>query len=524
MQWSSVLLCGKPSQLLAELAVPSYHLPISQPPWNDLFRELGAHGGEVDVELVTFLDTCDWRLWRAGSVLELAEGPEHTSCRLLDRVSAVVAATARVTGAPRFSTDLPQGVLRKRVAKLIKSRALTELVQVRRVRRSWDQSDPLGKILCRVVLEEHTLLEARASAALPGQLRVVPVRGYAGAGKRLDEALRARVSIKPANKPVLATALEHLGRAPLDTVVEMPRLSSAATIESALKDTLRAFTKSLEINAPLVVRDIDAECLHEFRVAVRRIRSLISRFKKVVPEATAFADDFRWLGTVTGPLRDLDVYLIEFPTYQARVSSHTRQHLRPLRKFLAERRQDALSEVARALVSDRFETFLSRWNAYLHERSDSSSPLSQNPVIEVAYREIRRCYKTVIRDGRRIDDSSPASELHDLRKRCKKLRYLLETFRTLAREQEVEHLIRELKKLQDVLGTFQDLEVHVDYLASVGESISGSGAGRAPTLMAMGELLASLRTEHDRTRERFAAVFARFDRPNNSRLLKELFS
>ena len=55
----------------------------------------------------------------------------------------------------------------------------------------------------------------------------------------------------------------------------------------------------------------------------------------------------------------------------------------------------------------------------------------------------------MVRDGGRIDDGSPAEDLHELRKRGKELRYLLELFGSPFPKAVVKPLVSTLKDLQD---------------------------------------------------------------------------
>ena len=61
--------------------------------------------------------------------------------------------------------------------------------------------------------------------------------------------------------------------------------------------------------------------------------------------------------------------------------------------------------------------------------------------------------------GAAIDDASPPEALHDLRKKGKELRYLLEFFAGLYPAEVVKPMVKTLKALQDTLGRFQDREV-----------------------------------------------------------------
>ena len=76
----------------------------------------------------------------------------------------------------------------------------------------------------------------------------------------------------------------------------------------------------------------------------------------------------------------------------------------------------------------------------------------------------------MVKLGGAIDDDSPAEDYHELRKRGKELRYLLELFGApLYPGEVVKPMIKSLKSLQDVLGRHQDREVQVAMLSSLGD-------------------------------------------------------
>ena len=62
------------------------------------------------------------------------------------------------------------------------------------------------------------------------------------------------------------------------------------------------------------MRDIDTEFLHDLRVAVRRTRSALKLAGDALPAGLAarFSPEFKWLGDLTTPTRDLDVYLLGY--------------------------------------------------------------------------------------------------------------------------------------------------------------------------------------------------------------------
>lgn len=145
-------------------------------------------------------------------------------------------------------------------------------------------------------------------------------------------------------------------------------------------------------------------------------------------------------------------------------------------------------------------------------------------AVEVAAARTWRIYRRLVRDGRRITPASVPTELHDLRKDAKKLRYALECFGSLFDPDEVALGVKELKGVQDVLGTFQDCEVQKASLASLGgELIDEQGASTAATLLAMGALVDQLDDREAQARAAFADRFERFDRPEVRQRFERLF-
>ena len=60
---------------------------------------------------------------------------------------------------------------------------------------------------------------------------------------------------------------------------------------------------------------MDTEFLHDLRVAVRRTRSTLKLGRPVLPPEmrSNWEPAFKWLGDLTTPVRDLDVYELELP-------------------------------------------------------------------------------------------------------------------------------------------------------------------------------------------------------------------
>jgi len=120
-----------------------------------------------------------------------------------------------------------------------------------------------------------------------------------------------------------------------------------------------------------------------------------------------------------------------------------------------------------------------------------------------------------------LGESPPLEDLHRLRIDGKKLRYLLEFFRSLYEETEIEPLVEQLKLLQDILGGINDVRVQQRRLLEFAHR--RELAGRVETLLAMGRLAGALQQRQDRLREDLASVFPGFAGPEGRSRYNSLF-
>ena len=147
----------------------------------------------------------------------------------------------------------------------------------------------------------------------------------------------------------------------------------ARKIHTALLDVLVT-------NEPGLRASLDAEFLHDFRVAVRRTRSLLGQIREIFPpELTAhFATEFSWIGRLTGPPRDLDVLVLALRESRAELSHEDRE---ALLAFLGNTQQQEHLGLVRALDSDRYRRLLSDWQAFLeHPRRSDRWPVMRPPA------------------------------------------------------------------------------------------------------------------------------------------------
>lgn len=477
-----------------------------------------------------YFDSFDWRAYASGHVLEQEHWGEDVRLvwRTLDTGEPL--ATLHTETTPRFVWDLPDTPLRERLQPILEMRALLPQAMVRSRVHALRMLNNDEKTVVRVVMEDNRLLlDGGKTRRLGIRARVVPVKGYDRDLERVLGVLRDEMGLQAAEEDLMVAAACTLGRRPggysskLDIRLEPPMHAGDATRRIMLN-----LLETLEINEAGTRADLDSEFLHDFRVAVRRTRSALSQIKGVLPERVldAARADFAWLQEITGPTRDMDVYLLRFNAYRDSLPSGIRGDLAPLHEFLIARQQTEQRILTEQLGSARCRKLLRHWRTFLH------SPLPEHPVLpnaarpvgEVANERIWRLFRRALKEGRAIGPESPAEELHELRKTCKKLRYLMEFFQSLYPPARIKRLIKVLKTLQENLGDFQDLEVQANSLRHFSEQMVEEGSVPAPTLMAMGILVEGLLRRQHAAREEFASRFAHFATPENRHAFEGLFA
>jgi CHAD domain-containing protein len=484
----------------------------------------------------TWLDTFDWRLYRAGLELEY----EHATRggRLLLSKDEIPQAEQPVDNwrrdRPHLAQDLPAGPVRDQVARLASPRALLPVATAAGPVSVTRLLNADGKTVARLVVDHPAVTRGGQTVPLPVRMAISEVRGYPGQARKAARLLAGVPGVDAAHSSAFLAAVAALGVHPGDysgsvhaeITAQMPAPVAVATVLLGLLDTL-------EQNVDGVLRDIDTEFLHDLRVAVRRTRSGIKLLGDVVPGAKPYAPEFKWLGDLTTPTRDLDVYLLGFGALTAQLVAASPADLEPFRAFLVRRRAREFRLLAAGLRSARFHTLTGHWRKVLLEakghrgkrtgtgRSSGSWVLTAD---ELAVARTARVFRRVATHGAAITAGSPPEALHDLRKRCKELRYVFEFFASVYDPAAYKKVVGDLKQLQDCLGEFQDSQVQREEIHALADAMLAERAAPAATLLAMGELAANLVQRQAEARANFARRFTAFAGPAGQQRVRDLLA
>lgn len=485
--------------------------------------------GRSERVTISLLDTFDGRLAAAGLRLTATTTSAATSGDDGgDAVRLVLSsdgpdASAIVGAIPATAADLPPGPLRARIGRRLDVRVLLPVVVIEATRRAAAKRNRTDKTTVTATVYADLVT---AGERLDGTyVDISELAGYPGPAEKTRAAV-AGAGFSPTGKDLveLAAASAGVDLAGREISPGVPLRGDDDTI-----DGFRAVLVNLR-DAAVATYDgtidhIDPEFLHDFRVAVRRTRAMLSNAKRVIPadvlEPTRA--DFAWLGLITGPSRDLDVYQIEWPTYVVGLDEPATAALDPVRAHLQTERERAHEQLTAELRGVPARAVFARWSTWLdHPLSPDADvpPAAHRPLGRFVAKRIARAHDTMIERGRSITTATPAEVLHDLRKDAKKLRYLVECFGGLYEASARKPFVQRLKALQDNLGEHQDAEVHVAQLRDVSATI----AATAPldTVLATGQLVERMEQRRLASRAEFAERFAAFDTPATRRALAAL--
>ena len=236
-------------------------------------------------------------------------------------------------------------------------------------------------------------------------------------------------------------------------------VNSHQTVEEVFEHILEANLASVTEWESTALAGEDIEGVHQMRVGLRRMRSVLSVFRLAIPRKLTrpLAKEMRWVARNLDGARDLDVYIAgNFPGKGSK-----NQH--KMQSIAREYREEAYSKVKGIVQCKRYLTFsreIASWldtRAWREQISEEERRVLRRKITPFACRVLEERQGDVLEAGMEIDKMD-SKALHRLRIECKKLRYATEFFAPLYGER-MEDFTRHLKVLQDLLGTLHDTAV-----------------------------------------------------------------
>lgn len=452
-------------------------------------------------------DTFDQSLRKAGLSLQRGEG-RYTLVCASDLVSSAATLRSSRRAKKHFWQDFPPGEFRDRLRLHLNLRAATQLATVKIEPSAFTVRNQDEKIVARLSEQRISMAGSDSSISF---LELRPLLGYEDEAKQIARAFDAATGFTRDLTPALDWVMQTAGHGePPLSPAKAIQLTSEQSAQSAVSQIARVMIEAARQNEAGLLADIDTEFLHDYRVSIRKLRSVLSLIKGVYPKLDtkrlkgAFGDFAR----TTNRLRDLDVYLMEEDSFRSMLPESLRAGLPPLfEAFRVERRRE-LSRIRRHFRSPSYRKAIQDQIDWFTQTTPPKGARSDLPIGQLSAREIFLHYKRVAKRGAALADDTPDEEVHELRIECKKLRYLLELFASLYPAKEIKTIIRQLKGLQSVLGQFNDSAVQQ---LSLADSLAHAPELGRESAAALGGLIAHLHQSQILARSRVSEKFRQFN-------------
>lgn len=415
---------------------------------------------------------------------------------------------------PAFAQDIQDSALSTFVRPLIGVRQLAPIHTERVQFSTWVARDDEQKALCKLFI-------AKTNGGC--LVQVNSIRGYQKYADKILQWMNKNGATKTQGH-LYHNLLKLSGFVPSEyTTKPLFGLSGNDKAGYAVCKMISTMISIARVNEQgIIEHSNDTEFLHDYRVALRKVRSLLSLMKEVFPKQLhkhlkqIFAD----IMEPTNRARDLDVYLLEQDALTGLIPEHLAAGLPAMFDDFKKEHSKVMSGLKARLGSVSYKEEINGLKALFNELTPAQLTANANcSVIQLVNKSVRKRYKTILKLGALIEPNTPDEQVHDLRLDCKKFRYLLEFFEELYDPVKMSKLLKKLKRLQNTLGAFNDFSVQQlslqDYLAQ---------GSRPPEMhLSVGALIMVLSQKQLEQRKLVELRFAEFADETTSHLVKAMF-
>ena len=289
-----------------------------------------------------------------------------------------------------------------------------------------------------------------------------------------------------------------------------PVIETGMTVEQGVLAIGKAAVSDLRIEIAGLDLAMTEDQIHRARVALRRLRSILSVFGKALPDTArrALSRDLAALASALGQAREWDVF-VAGTLGPLLAALGEERGLKGLGFTAAVLRERAAAEAYAAVMASDFMGLSLRLAAWFdaglwpEPPSAEATALLAEPLGRHALALLKKSHKRFLAAGAHLSGAG-AGELHGLRIDAKRLRYITEFFRPLFPGKPARRYIAALRDIQDILGTLNDAVVARGLAVKLAAQDDKHGARTA------GLVAGWSAAETETARRRFAEVWRQF--------------
>jgi CHAD domain-containing protein len=471
-----------------------------------------------------YYDCFDWRLYQKQMML-IWDG---IRLFLMHTAPAYAEITCRYDREPKYVQDLPEGQLRNKLFSVTEYRALLPVLAIKKEAQPVKFLNQQDKTVCDGFYEKNSVFSGRTLKRLKPVFCLVPLKGYWKWNEQISGWLQKN-GCQPMRSDIYYLALQKVRIIPgRYTSKVLGALSAEINIQQAARMILKQQLSVLSNVEPGIHNETDTEFLHDFRVAIRRLRSLLGNLREYIGESVYRKTKtvFTFLIKLTNSCRDLDIFLQRQAFYLQLLPPRYRMAASHFFADLRVKREKEHKRIVRYLTSREYPANKLYWNNLVLKKSALFRRMGRGSLKVQAVAEIiiHNRYKKVICHCRRLPAQPSDEFLHRLRIECKKLRYALEFFHSLFNFKSVRSMIKKLRELQDTLGEYNDLRLQQRRLQTYLRNRNRRKPPDPPKVSgALNFLLTKIQRRKNELQVIFRNQFTEFCRPERQQAIFKIF-
>ncbi|HSB96311.1 MAG TPA: CYTH and CHAD domain-containing protein [Spongiibacteraceae bacterium] len=353
-----------------------------------------------------------------------------------------------------------QFLLQTHIAAALQPRFITDIERTR-----WNLQDAHGNAVA-VSLDQGSIKSGQRTLQL-NEVEIKLKHGEVQALFELASAWAATLTLIPETTTTAERgyALSQGDVARAASSARIPQQKSKSTPYEAMHSVALESLRHLRANVPGILAGEDLEFVHQARVALRRLRSAYKVFgDSAARDWQTIMSETRWLASLLGNVRDLDVLLTEtLPPIEAALALEI--EFIPFKKAVIALRDQHRRTLRSALISSRYAMLMLLILRVLND----PPPKPEGPCKSLrrfARRALNKRWRQVEQRASKWR-AMDREQRHDLRKRTKKLRYAIEFLSPLYARNPTRRYLKKLQQLQQVLGLMNDETVAQKLIANL---------------------------------------------------------
>jgi CHAD domain-containing protein len=411
-----------------------------------------------------YYDTDDLQLTRWGCSLRFRRGQGWTLKLPGGRSNGTLLRVEHTFNGPRTAPPLKALEL---VSAFLRGRNVRAVSKLRTLRKSIHLHGTSGEEVAEVVDDDVRVL---SDGRVVDRFREVEIELQNGAPTSTLDVIRRYLQSAGAgvvdDTPKNVRAIGAAALAPPETYCQRPTAQSAAAM--VVRYSLATSVETLlRCDAPLRL-SMDAETVHQARVATRKLRSDLRTFMPLLDEAWArdLRGKIKWLADELGAVRDADVLVARLRGRASRLPPEDAQPAEVVIERFARECNEARSQLAKILRDKRYIDLLEE---LVEAASDPClEPSASDPALAVLPQLVQERWKKLCKAVDELQDNADDEQLHQVRIKAKRCRYAAETIIPIGGK-PIGRFARRVERLQKVLGDLHDAVVAEQRLREISD-------------------------------------------------------